>query len=39
MKDNGIKLEYAELAEYAKTFVKAQMAQFGNMNPDFLQSY
>ena len=34
MKDNEIKLEYAELAEYAKGFVKAQMAQFGNMNPE-----
>ena len=34
MKDNDIKIEYAELADYAKTFVKAQMAQFGNMNPE-----
>ena len=34
MKDNEIKLEYAELAEYAKGFIKTQMAQFGNMNPE-----
>ncbi len=34
MKDNDIKLEYAELLEYAKGFIKAQMAQFGNMNPE-----
>ncbi len=34
MKDNDIKLEYAELLEYAKGFIKTQMAQFGNMNPE-----
>jgi len=34
MKDNDIKLEYAELLDYAKGFIKAQMAQFGNMNPE-----
>jgi len=34
MKDNEIKLEYAELADYTKGFVKAQMAQFGNTNPE-----
>ncbi|WP_299682385.1 trigger factor [uncultured Tenacibaculum sp.] len=34
MKDNGINLEYAELLDYAKGFIKAQMAQFGNMNPE-----
>lgn len=34
MKDNEIKLEYAELQEYAKGFIKTQMAQFGNMNPE-----
>ncbi len=33
MRDNDIKLEYAELLDYAKGFIKAQMAQFGNMNP------
>ncbi|MDG1195562.1 MAG: trigger factor [Polaribacter sp.] len=34
MKDNDIKLEYAELVEYAKGFIRTQMAQFGNMNPE-----
>ncbi|WP_442267551.1 trigger factor [Tenacibaculum sp. ZS6-P6] len=34
MKDNGINLDYAELLDYAKGFIKAQMAQFGNMNPE-----
>lgn len=34
MKDNEIKLEYAELLDYAKGFIKAQMAQFGNLNPE-----
>ena len=34
MKDNDIKLEYAELLDYTKGFIKAQMAQFGNMNPE-----
>ncbi|CAL2095231.1 trigger factor [Tenacibaculum sp. 190524A02b] len=34
MKDNEIKVDYAELVEYAKGFIKAQMAQFGNMNPE-----
>ncbi|MDY0780866.1 trigger factor [Tenacibaculum sp. IB213877] len=34
MKDNDIKLDYAELLDYAKGFIKAQMAQFGNMNPE-----
>lgn len=34
LKDNDIKLDYAELKEYAKGFIKAQMAQFGNMNPE-----
>lgn len=34
MKDNDIKLDYAELVEYAKGFIKTQMAQFGNMNPE-----
>lgn len=32
MKDNDIKLDYAELVYYAKGFIRAQMAQFGNMN-------
>ena len=34
MKDNDIKLDYAELVEYAKGFIRTQMAQFGNMNPE-----
>jgi len=34
MKDNDIKVDYAELMEYTKGFIKAQMAQFGNLNPE-----
>jgi trigger factor len=34
MKDNEIKIEYAELVAYAKGFIRTQMAQFGNMNPE-----
>jgi len=34
LRDNDIKLDYAELKEYAKGFIKTQMAQFGNMNPE-----
>ena len=34
MKDNDLKLDYAELVEYAKGFIRTQMAQFGNMNPE-----
>jgi trigger factor len=34
MKDNDIKLDYAELVAYAKGFIRTQMAQFGNMNPE-----
>ncbi|MDB4009848.1 trigger factor [Polaribacter sp.] len=34
MKDNDIKLDYAELVNYAKGFIRTQMAQFGNMNPE-----
>lgn len=34
MKDNDIKVDYAELVEYAKGFIKNQMAQFGNLNPE-----
>lgn len=33
MKDNDIKLDYTELMEYTKGFIKIQMAQFGNTNP------
>ena len=34
MKDNDIKLDYPELVAYAKGFIRTQMAQFGNMNPE-----
>jgi trigger factor len=34
MKDNEIKIAYPELADYAKGFIRSQMAQFGNMNPE-----
>jgi len=34
MKDNNIKTDYPELVEYAKGFVRTQMAQFGNINPE-----
>jgi len=34
LKDNGIKLDYAELQEFTKGFVKAQMAQYGQLNPE-----
>jgi trigger factor len=34
MKDNDIKLDYQELVTYAKGFIRTQMAQFGNSNPE-----
>ena len=34
LKENNIKLDYEELKEYAKGFIRTQMAQFGNMNPE-----
>ena len=34
MKDNDIKINYTELVAYAKGFIRTQMAQFGNMNPE-----
>ncbi|QXP72728.1 trigger factor [Tenacibaculum sp. AHE15PA] len=34
MKDNDIKIDYKELVDYAKGFIRSQMAQFGNMNPE-----
>ena len=34
MKDIDIKIDYKELIEYAKGFIRTQMAQFGNMNPE-----
>lgn len=32
-KENNLQVTYEELKEYAKTFIKAQMAEYGNMNP------
>jgi len=34
MKENDIKLDYQELVDYAKGFIRTQMAQFGNANPE-----
>ena len=34
LKDNNIKIDYTELVNYAKGFIRTQMAQFGNMNPE-----
>jgi trigger factor len=34
MKENDIKLDYKELVDFAKVFIRQQMAQFGNMNPE-----
>ena len=34
MKENNIKIDHAELGTYAKGFIRTQMAQFGNMNPE-----
>ncbi len=34
VKDNDIKIDYDELKEYAKGFIRSQMAQFGNTNPE-----
>ena len=34
MTANGIKLDYEELKAYAIEFIKGQMAQYGNMNPE-----
>ena len=34
MTQNDIKLDYAELVEFTKVFIKAQMAQYGQMNPE-----
>ena len=34
LKENEINIDYAELKEYAKGFIRSQMAQFGNMNPE-----
>ncbi len=34
IRTHEIKLDYEELKEYAKGFIRSQMAQFGNMNPE-----
>ena len=34
MTDNNIKIDYKELVDYAKGFIRSQMAQFGNLNPE-----
>ena len=34
MGDHNIKIDHNELKEFAKSFVRIQMAQFGNVNPD-----
>jgi len=34
MMDNDIKLDQKELTDYAKGFIRTQMAQFGNLNPE-----
>ena len=34
MQENNIRLSQAELVDYAKGFIRTQMAQFGNMNPE-----
>lgn len=34
MTDNNLKLDHKELVDYAKGFIKTQMAQFGNINPE-----
>lgn len=33
IQDNGIQIEFDELKEFAKGFIKSQMAQFGQLNP------
>lgn len=34
MSSNDIKLDFEELKDYAKGFIKAQMAQYGNLDPE-----
>ena len=34
LKDNDIKLDFEELKDFTKGFVKAQMAQYGQLNPE-----
>ena len=33
IKDNGIQVQFDEIKEFAKGFVKSQMAQYGHLNP------
>jgi trigger factor len=33
MRDNDIKIDFEELKEFAKGFIRMQMAQFGNLDP------
>ncbi len=33
MKDNSIEIQFDELKDFAKNFIKTQMAQYGQMNP------
>ena len=33
IKDNNIEIQFEELKEHAKGFIKSQMAQYGQMNP------
>ncbi|MDH3321931.1 MAG: trigger factor [Flavobacteriaceae bacterium] len=33
-KENGIQVSYEDLKDFAKGYIKTQMAQFGNMNPE-----
>lgn len=35
--DHNIKIDYNELKEFAKSFVRTQTAQFGNVNPEELE--
>jgi trigger factor len=34
VKDNNLQVTFEELKEYAKGFIKSQMAQYGNLNPE-----
>ncbi|MBT8305383.1 MAG: trigger factor [Maribacter sp.] len=34
IKDNDIQIQFEELKEFAKGFIKSQMAQFGQLNPE-----
>lgn len=34
LKDNNISVSYTDLVDYAKGFIRMQMAQFGNLNPE-----